>query len=339
MLPFCLWPFALSTSVSLATVAVEGFRRAKSRDGRVRFEGVGLDPIDPLHVAEAGNLGGGMSLCFGGWGPCSSLFCEGLRDWEACETWDAALDEARRQPPRLSFRLSDDPDEGVSGSVDVEVCAESDVSFFTSVRGPFTCPFTFMLCNSTSVSLSLYSPLGREYKRANSPLPFGNELDAKGVVICRPGFSVGIGIADAPRREESFRRRLKAELLLRRYLPVSYCSMLLLFEKKLAFDAVIGVLGVLLLARFGGGVVLRSSTSAEGTGNDEILLLNGVPSGSKFNGGSLIGWRFFLLVCGTAGDLSISPEPTVSPLLCLIVPLLFRGGSVLVGSSPKASIF
>ena len=182
--------FCFSNSVSLAIVAVEGLRRAKSKDGRVRLEGVGLVPIDPLHVADAGSLGGGMSLCFGGWGGCSSVFCGGLRDWEACEMCCAALDEARRQPPRLSFRLKDDPDEGVSGSVEVE----SEVSFFTSMRGPLT----FILCNSTSVSLNLYSPLGREFRRANSPLPLGSELDEKGVAICRPGFKVGIGIADTP---------------------------------------------------------------------------------------------------------------------------------------------
>jgi hypothetical protein len=50
-----------------------------------------------------------------------------------------------------------------------------------------------------------------------------------------------------------------------------------------------GVLGVLLTVRFGGGVTLRTSTSAEGAGNDEMRLLKGVPRGSRFKGGSLIG--------------------------------------------------
>ena len=114
---------------------------------------------------------------------------------------------------------------------------------------------------------------------------------------------------------------------------------MLLFEKKLVFDAVIGVLGV-LLPRFGGGVKSRSSTSAEGTGKDEILLLKGVPRGSRFNGGSLMGWRFFLLLCCAAGLWSASDptEPTVIPLLCLIVPLLFRAESVWACSSVNASI-
>lgn len=206
--------FCLSTSLSLAVVVADGLRRAKSNDGRFWLDGVGLVPMDPLHVADAGSFGGGMSQCFGGWGGCSSVFCGGLRDWVACEMCCAALEEARRHPPRLSFRLKDDPDVGVSGSVEVE----SVVSFFASVRGPFT----FIFCNSTFVSLNLYSPLGRELRRENSPLPLGSELDEKGVAICRPGFNVGMGIADAPCREASLTRRLKAELLLRICLPKSY---------------------------------------------------------------------------------------------------------------------
>jgi hypothetical protein len=114
----------------------------------------------------------------------------------------------------------------------------------------------------------------------------------------------------------------------------------LLLEKKLAFDAVMGVLGVLLLARFGGGVVaLRLSTSAEGTGKDDILLLKGVPSGNRLRGGSLMGCRFFLLLLegGITGGFSTSPDPTVSPLRCRAA-LGFLGVSVFVGSTPKASM-
>jgi hypothetical protein len=115
----------------------------------------------------------------------------------------------------------------------------------------------------------------------------------------------------------------------------------LLFEKKDALEAVMGVLGVLLLERFGGGVVFRSSLSAEGTENDDILLLNGVPRGKRFKGGSLIGCRFFLLVCGTDGDVSTSvdPEPTVSPLLCLIVDLGVGSMPGLLLSTPESSTF
>jgi hypothetical protein len=97
----------------------------------------------------------------------------------------------------------------------------------------------------------------------------------------------------------------------------------LLLEKKLAFEAVMGVLGVLLVARFGGGVRFLSSTSADGAGKEEMRLLNGVPSGSRFRGGSLIGWRFFLVDCCTVGVLSGSePGPTVRPRRCLMDPVL-----------------
>jgi hypothetical protein len=67
--------FGFSSSVSLATVAVEAevLRRLKSRDGRVRLvAGVGLVPSEPLHVADAGNRGGSISPCFEGCAPTSS---------------------------------------------------------------------------------------------------------------------------------------------------------------------------------------------------------------------------------------------------------------------------
>lgn len=157
-----------------------------------------------------------------------------------------------------------------------------------------------MLWSSTSLLWGRYSPLGLDCKRANSPLPLGSEFEAKGVVAWRVGFRVGIGIVPilgTLSTEGSAARKLKAELLLRRCLLYSYWSCWLLLEKKLAFDAVIGVLGVLLVARFGGGVMLRPSTSAEGAGNEDIRLLKGVPSGNRFNGGSLMGCKFFLLEC------------------------------------------
>lgn len=103
-------------------------------------------------------------------------------------------------------------------------------------------------------------------------------------------------------------------------------------------DAVIGVLGVFAL-RFGGGVVvLRSSTSPEGTGNDEILLLKGVPRGSRFKGGSRMGCRFFLLeCCCAAGGLESDPAPTVKPLRCRIDPVLFLIGFVFTAAGTADS--
>lgn len=69
-----------SSSVSLAAVAVEVLRRLKSSDGRVRLVvGVGLFPSPPVHVADAGNRGGGISPCFEDWAARSSDFGTGLR--------------------------------------------------------------------------------------------------------------------------------------------------------------------------------------------------------------------------------------------------------------------
>lgn len=145
-------------------------------------------------------------------------------------------------------------------------------------------------------------------------------------MACRLGFKVGIGIGRLP-CELSFcsvpPRRFTAELLLRRCLPKSYPLWYPLPEKKLVFEAVMGVLGVLLAARFGGGVRVRLSTSSEGAANEEMRLLTGVSRGSKFNGGSLMGCRSFLLECCIVGVLSGSAlAPTVSPRLCLMEPVL-----------------
>lgn len=99
-----------------------------------------------------------------------------------------------------------------------------------------------------------------------------------------------------------------------------------------------GVPGVLFTERFGGGVTLRSSISAEGAGKDEMRLLKGVPRGSRFNGGSLIGWRFFLAECCVAGLLSGSAAaPTVRPRLCLMDPVLFFDRSPVKASLPGVS--
>jgi hypothetical protein len=138
---------------------------------------VGLVPIAPLQVADAGKRGGGIPPCLdtcdcgcdvgssGFWG----AFLVGCGGCEACV---AAFDDARLQPPKLSLRLREEPDDGVSGSVEV-VCAESDVSFFCIGRGPAT----VMFCISTSLPEDLDSALARGCWWAKSPLPFGNELD------------------------------------------------------------------------------------------------------------------------------------------------------------------
>lgn len=136
-----------------------------------------------------------------------------------CEGWAAALEDMpRRQPPKLSLRLSDEPEEGVSGSVEVDVCAESDVSFFCNGRRPPA----FIFCGSTLFSLRLSSPLGREFWCTNSSLAFGNEFEEKGVVVWRLGWRVGMGMLSKEAVLSSggcLSRRLTAELLLRIRLP------------------------------------------------------------------------------------------------------------------------
>lgn len=100
-----------------------------------------------------------------------------------------------------------------------------------------------------------------------------------------------------------------------------------------------GVLGVLLAARFGGGVTLRLSSSSVGAGNEDMRLLTGVSSGSRFSGGNLIGCKSFLLECCIVGVRSASAlAPTVRPLLCLMDPVLeFRVEvSLLERSPPRA---
>jgi hypothetical protein len=126
-----------------------------------------------------------------------------------------ALDPFRLQPLRLSLRLSELPVEGVSGSVELDVCTESEVLLFFKGRGSIA----FMFCSSTSASLDWNSLLARGCRRVNSPLPLGKEFEEKGVVACRPGFKVGMGIEEMPGCEVSVLRRLTAELLLRMCLP------------------------------------------------------------------------------------------------------------------------
>jgi hypothetical protein len=70
-------------------------------------------------------------------------------------------------------------------------------------------------------------------------------------------------------------------------------------EKKLALEAVIGVLGVFTTARFPGGVPGFSPTS-DFVLSDLILADVGVLNGSRFRGGKRRFWTFFLpaLACG-----------------------------------------
>lgn len=88
-------------------------------------------------------------------------------------------------------------------------------------------------------------------------------------------------------------------------------SSCLLREKKDAFDAVIGVLGVLVLTRRGGGVTCPSEN--EGSCKAAILVVVGVLKGSRFRGGSRSGCKFFFfaviaLFCWSRSELEVT-EP------------------------------
>lgn len=82
------------------------------------------------------------------------------------------------------------------------------------------------------------------------------------------------------------------ELLLRRFIG-SACGSVRFLEKKEAFEAVIGVLGVLVLTLRGGGVIMPSD--GIGSGNAAILEAVGVLKGKRFNGGSRSGCKLFFL--------------------------------------------
>jgi hypothetical protein len=64
-------------------------------------------------------------------------------------------------------------------------------------------------------------------------------------------------------------------------------------EKKLALDAVIGVLGVFMLVRFTGGVAGDSVASNLESLNAFIFAAVGVLRGRRFRGGSLAAIPFF----------------------------------------------
>jgi hypothetical protein len=77
-------------------------------------------------------------------------------------------------------------------------------------------------------------------------------------------------------------------------------------EKKLAFEAVIGVLGVFILLRIPGGVAGGSPISGL-TLRDRILAEVGVLRGSRFNGGSRRVCSAFLLALDCCCDCFTGP--------------------------------
>lgn len=93
-------------------------------------------------------------------------------------------------------------------------------------------------------------------------------------------------------------------------------ALLIDWEKKVALDAVMGVLGVFIVLRARGGVVVPSLESFFEL-NDLIFAAVGVLKGRRFNGGNLRVCRFFLLDlrCGLALS-SRSTEDSVGAGSC-----------------------
>lgn len=83
------------------------------------------------------------------------------------------------------------------------------------------------------------------------------------------------------------------ELLLRKLFACSVFESDRFREKKEAFDAVMGVLGVLVVTRRGGGVTWPSMRF--GSCKAAIFEAVGVLSGNRFRGGSRSGCKFFFL--------------------------------------------
>lgn len=96
-------------------------------------------------------------------------------------------------------------------------------------------------------------------------------------------------------------------------------------EKNEAFEAVIGVLGVLAFTRRGGGVVCPSEYEVSLSWRAAILAVVGVLNGNRFSGGRRRGCRFFFLT--GAALLCWSSDVAVGPYFLTFGSRSFFGGS------------
>jgi hypothetical protein len=124
------------------------------------------------------------------------------------------------------------------------------------------------------------------------------------------------------------------ELLLRSWLDRAPSSLL---AKNEAFEAVIGVVGVLLLPNFGGGVMILSPDSVAGA-RALTRATVGVLKGGKFSGGSLRGAKSFFLkleeevLLSNVGKPKLPPgTPTPDPRVIPRFLLLAFSASVFTG--------
>ena len=93
-----------------------------------------------------------------------------------------------------------------------------------------------------------------------------------------------------------------------------------LLEKKLALDAVIGVLGVVAIPYLGGGVTVPGSKEAGCLSMAAIFAAVGVLSGRRLRGGNRKGCNVRLLTFAPAAGLLSPATPAfmVRALLCLV---------------------
>jgi hypothetical protein len=154
-----------------------------------------------------------------------------------------------------------------------------------------------------------------------SELDFGSDDEIKGETACLAGRELAaIGnaceepltfrIVDDPTRGWLFEPWLK-ELVLRMWPRVESClsSWRFLDEKNDDFEAVIGVLGVFVAARRGGGVDRSCGTDLSFCKAATFAAV-GVLKGCRFKGGSLSGCRFFFFD-GVPLDFCSVSKPTI----------------------------
>jgi hypothetical protein len=211
---------------------------------------------------------------------------------------------------RLSFRLSELIDPGVSGSSGLDIGSGDFGAGFAVAwaRGPegFACGLDSSRVSAMVVKSAPVLALLR--KAGSTPLLFGTDDDRKGEML-----GLCASMAEPPAVSDS--DELVASSFARLPERVWWIELLLLNggssvlssdlcrEKKELLEAVIGVVGVFGIWRDGGGLRPRSDRAC--SWRAAILAAVGVLNGPRVRGGRRSDW--FFLPCGTAGPfLSIS---------------------------------
>ena len=204
------------------------------------------------------------------------------------------LEELRLNMP--AFGRIELLDEGGSPSLGLALWPfESRALMEVCARGPFGLlpPRT----PSLPRLMVLYSPLSLGRTCLTSPLIFIRDAE-EGVMVCRPDRTISslesfaAGLEAACSEADSARASSNNGVEPAPYGPP--------WEKKLAFDAVSGVVGVCRFPRLLGGVALPDSAMVR-LCRAATLATVGVLRGNRLSGGSRRGWRFLLLAAGVAG--------------------------------------